>query len=123
MNADSWYAIPQVKSVLNQYKGLALVAERSWNKSLIISYNHVHFFIDDNGGEINVQKVNSPDVRPFPTTGKGLESLNTETIMYRLLAVLKGEEIDYSRRENELEEVKPASSKWITYAADLMKVS
>lgn len=94
---ESWNGIPLIKSLIDHYD-VELVVEKIFDEELIIRYRGVWYLLVNNGGEINVEKINASESRPFPTVYMS-ESLNAETLMYRLFAVLRGELIDYQRRE------------------------
>lgn len=97
---DSWYAIPQIRKAIRQYKDIEVI-QTKWDGTIIIRYKSIWYTLTDNGGEVNVEKINSPELRPFPTVDSKDGSLNTETLMYRLFKVLNGEEIDYQHRESD----------------------
>jgi hypothetical protein len=60
------------------------------------------WFITDNGGELNVERVNHADtLRSVPCTYFSM-ALDGSTMAYRVAMVLRGDEIDYEYRCPEL---------------------
>lgn len=94
---DSWHGLPLIRNYIEQYEGLKLISELAFG-SLQITYRNEWYLLHDNGGEITVQKINQQShFAEFPTVDTH-GSLNSETLMYRLIQTLKGEEIDYQHR-------------------------
>ena len=66
-------------------------------------FSYVEFSLHDNGGEINVEPVNSPErlkqyypagLRSIPSESN-LGTITAEIVAYRLYLALTGQEIDY----------------------------
>lgn len=96
---DTWNGIPHIKPVINFYKDMKFIIDTIEGKSFIVSYKDVWYELNDNGGEINIHKINDPAYyAEFPTTSNK-HNLNADTLMYRLLATLNGETIDYNHIE------------------------
>ena len=105
---DSWHGIPLIMDAIDLYADMKLVGVLNTG-ALLIEYQHIQYRIADNGGEITIQKINDPKYfAEFPTVYFS-SSLNSETLMYRLLQTLKGEPIDYKFRETEFHHIAKAS--------------
>jgi hypothetical protein len=50
----------------------------------------------DNGGEINVEKINSGDIVRSISYTSNRHKVDTMTMAYRLLATMRGDEVDYN---------------------------
>jgi len=59
----------------------------------------------DNGGEVNVEWVNHPDSLHSVASCSDSRHLNAETMHYRIMTVLDGEEIDYNHEEEAFEDI------------------
>ncbi len=59
------------------------------------------FRLWNNGGEIGVQLVNSPELARFAPLNCFYEDLNAPTVALRILDILREGEIDFSRREED----------------------
>jgi hypothetical protein len=57
-------------------------------------HNYAWVRLGDNGGEINVEYINSGDTVSVPTTSNRCE-LTAETVAYRIAMTLKGEPVEY----------------------------
>ena len=65
---------------------------------IVVKYNDRWYTLCDNGGEINVEAVNLTEtLRSVPYISNA-DTLTTGTMLYRLLAAMRGEEIDYDWR-------------------------
>ena len=64
-----------------------------------------YWLLTDNGGELNVERINEPDtMRSIPLDWFGAP-LNASTIAYRIACVMDGNELDFAERMDDCEEV------------------
>ena len=89
-----------VQAAQTYSRGLVIHMDNGGGEALV-AYKGVFFFVWDNGGEVGVQEVNSDDSRFFPPHWHD-EPLNVDTLAYRLICCLRGEEIDYALRVPEV---------------------
>jgi len=75
-------------------QGITIVTNLS-PRTAIVSYAGEWWIIHDNGGELNIEKINIPNtLRSIPYTSTSFV-MDTMTMVYRTLRVLKGEDIDW----------------------------
>lgn len=82
---------------------LSLLAEqgiflRGWiddEKTAILEKQGRLFTVWDNGGEIGVERINTSYLRMIPYVSNGV-AVTLETLAYRLLAAVRGEEVDWN---------------------------
>lgn len=97
---DTWHAIPFISVAIGAdiYTDTRLVVAIS-ESAIIIVHKNVWYMLHDNGGEVTIVKINDDDYfREFPTVSTFMQ-MNVETLMYRLLAILNNEEIDWKHKE------------------------
>ncbi len=75
-------------------QGIATVCDVS-QKTTIIEHLGEWWTVSDNGGELNIEKVNHPESLRSVGYESNLIEMDTMTMVYRVLRVLKGQEIDY----------------------------
>ncbi len=62
--------------------------------SNVVAKDGIYYTLHDNGGEININKINSGELTiSIPSTGKGL--LSAETVAYRIANAINGIAIDW----------------------------
>lgn len=91
------------KNTLKRLRSQAVYVVAQVSGMAFVSYKGVIYSLADNGGEINVERVNWEFSGAAPMYWHD-ELLNPETMMYRVLALMKGDEVDWQLR---LEEVPP----------------
>ncbi len=62
-----------------------------------ILFENKTYCITRNGGELNIERVNGPFIGTVPLTWFN-EILNSATILYRVLTVLQGNDVDWNLR-------------------------
>lgn len=94
-------ALRTAAEILRHYRGGAqLVGEARgslivWRSSFPL---YDYWLLTDNGGEVNVERVNDPEsMRSVPLTFFGTQ-LDPGTVAYRIACVMAGDSIDYALR-------------------------
>lgn len=90
---DNTVTLPEILEIA-EAQGVRLVTPPG-HDTVFVEYRNTIFQVWDNGGEIGVEKVNSGDLPRFAPLTYFERVCTAWTMTYRLLAILRGAEIDF----------------------------
>ena len=67
-------------------------------RTAILLWRNEYWALTDNGGELIIEKINSDGVHPHVPYTSNTFTMTTMTVVYRLLATMRGQQIDYNLR-------------------------
>ena len=67
-------------------------------RTAILLWHNEHWALTDNGGELIIEKINSTGLSPHVPYTSNAFTMTTMTLVARILAAMRGQQIDYNLR-------------------------